>query len=257
MTAPAIRTLPRSFSSSSFLASRTSARTRRKALLAGSHLAGLAILVGFAAVPVAAQTASLASPSQIPLGSGFNHPGGLALDSHGNIFVADTGNSAVKEILAAGGYTTVNNLASGSFKNPQSLTLDAYGNVWVADTGNGAVKVISALSGYTTVSTVESSSLDGTPPTGVAIDKDGNLWVTGPYSSTLVGFFEFLALSGYVTNPIALATNSTDPTPALHWTKAKMFLSELHPRCSKFRRAITLEPTCWQLVKWLMRRVWR
>lgn len=37
----------------------------------------------------------------IPLGSGFSAPTGVAVDRSGNVFVADTGNNAVKEIVAA------------------------------------------------------------------------------------------------------------------------------------------------------------
>ena len=40
-------------------------------------------------------------------------PFGVAVDGSGNVFVADRDNNAVKEILAAGGYTTVNTLESG------------------------------------------------------------------------------------------------------------------------------------------------
>ena len=40
------------------------------------------------------------------LGSGFNSPIGVAVDGSGNVFVADTGNNAVKEIVAAGGTTS-------------------------------------------------------------------------------------------------------------------------------------------------------
>jgi hypothetical protein len=45
---------------------------------------------------------------------------GVAIDANGNVFVADTYNNAVKEILAAGGYTTVNMLGSG-FNQPASV----------------------------------------------------------------------------------------------------------------------------------------
>ncbi|MEO7064301.1 MAG: hypothetical protein ABI082_11095, partial [Dokdonella sp.] len=60
-------------------------------------------------------TGSLAAHAQtiVNLGSGFNQPYGVAVDSRGNVFVADTGNNAVKEILAVGGYTTVNTLGGG------------------------------------------------------------------------------------------------------------------------------------------------
>jgi DNA-binding beta-propeller fold protein YncE len=41
------------------------------------------------------------------LGSGFSYPSGVAVDGYGNLFVADNGNSAIKEIVASGGYSTV------------------------------------------------------------------------------------------------------------------------------------------------------
>ena len=62
-----------------------------------------------------AQTAHF-SGAVATLGSGFSFPSGVAVDGNGNIFVADTGNSSVKEILAAGGYTT------RAKKNTTSLT---------------------------------------------------------------------------------------------------------------------------------------
>lgn len=77
------------------------------------------------------------------LGSGFNSPGGVAVDASGNIFVADTGNSAVEEILASSGYSSVISLGSG-FNSPQGVAVDASPNVFVADTGNNAVEEILA-----------------------------------------------------------------------------------------------------------------
>jgi DNA-binding beta-propeller fold protein YncE len=59
------------------------------------------ILIGSAAASPPAEAAT------ITLGSGFNHPSGVVADASGNVFVADIFNHVVKEILAAGGYTTV------------------------------------------------------------------------------------------------------------------------------------------------------
>jgi DNA-binding beta-propeller fold protein YncE len=59
----------------------------------------------------------------------------------------------VKEILAAGGYTTVNTLGSG-FHIPERVAVDGSGNVFVADYDNDAVKKILAAGGYTTVKTL-------------------------------------------------------------------------------------------------------
>ncbi len=140
--------------------------------------------------------AYLTSGSTITLASGFNfnHPGGVAVDKYGNVFVADTGNSAVKEILAAGGYNTVVTLGSGSgnFNTPQSLALDAIGNVFVADTVDGVVKVITAGSGYTTVLPATPAYFDTLCfPAGVALDKNGNIFVTSSSSSLAIPWSSF------------------------------------------------------------------
>ena len=54
------------------------------------------------------------------VGSSFNSPQGVAVDATGNIFVADSGNNAVEEIPAAGGYARVVPLGS-TFNSPQGV----------------------------------------------------------------------------------------------------------------------------------------
>src|SRR5258707_8490736 len=71
----------------------------------------LSALVGLA--PSAEAQAAHFSGALSTVGSGFNNPQGLAVDGSGNVFVADTGHNAVKEILAGGGYSTVNTLGNG------------------------------------------------------------------------------------------------------------------------------------------------
>ena len=95
------------------------------------------------ALPVnaGAQTAHF-SYAQSTLGSGFSNPFGVAVDGSGNVFVADNANSAVKEILAAGGYTTVNTLGSG-FTYPRAVAVDGSGNVFVAY-GNAVKEILAA-----------------------------------------------------------------------------------------------------------------
>ena len=67
------------------------------------------------------------------------------MDNAGNVFVADYGNYAVKEIPAGGG--TPINIASG-FNDPYGVAVDAAGNLYVADDGNNAVKVVKPVGGY-------------------------------------------------------------------------------------------------------------
>ena len=130
--------------------------------------------------------------SQITLGSGFSFLHGVAVDASGNVFVADNGNSAVKEIAADGGYTTVNTLGSG-FSYPGGVAVDGSGNVFVADTYNSAVKEIVAAGGYATVKTLGSGF---SCPWGVAVDGSGNVFVADGCSRTVK---EIVAAGGYTT----------------------------------------------------------
>jgi len=79
----------------------------------------------------------------LTIGSGFDYPNGVAVDSSGNIYVADTGNSAVKRMDSSG--RNIITLGSG-FYHPFGVTVDSSGNVYVADTGNSAIKRITLRS---------------------------------------------------------------------------------------------------------------
>lgn len=58
----------------------------------------------------------------------------------GNVYVVDSSNNVVTEILAAAGYTTVNTLAvtDGNFSGPNGVAVDGSGNLFVADFENNA-----------------------------------------------------------------------------------------------------------------------
>jgi len=117
---------------------------------------------------------------------------GLAVDGSGNVFVADFGNNAVREIPSSGGYTMVTTLGSG-FYHPSGVAVDGSGNVFVADMYNNAVKEILAAGGYTTI-----NSLGGTfaGPSGVAVDGGGNVFVADSNNNAVK---EILAAGGYTT----------------------------------------------------------
>jgi streptogramin lyase len=137
-----------------------------------------------------AQTAQ--AGGMVTLGSGFSYPYSVAVDGSGNVFVADAANNAVKEIVAAGGYTTVNTLGSG-FSNPDGVAVDGSGNVFVADYGNNAVREIVAAGGYTTVNTLGSGF---NYPLGVAVDGSGNVYVADTNSNAVK---EIVEVGGYTT----------------------------------------------------------
>ncbi len=132
------------------------------------------------------------NPTILTLGGGVSLPGptGLAVDGNGNVFVS--GGSVVREIPAAGGYTTVNTLAGG-FSQIIGLAVDGSGNVFVADAGTSTVKEILAAGGYTTVNTLAANY---NQVYGLAVDAAGDLYLADPGNGAVE---ELPAASGYTT----------------------------------------------------------
>ena len=128
----------------------------------------------------------------------FFNPIGIAIDSAGNLFVADAANSTIRKIDPAGAVSTLAGSpqvtgsadgvgAAARFNSPTGLAIDNAGNVYVADSENRTIRVITAAG---VVSTFAGSagvigSADGvgaaasfTSPTGAATDSAGNVYVT-------------------------------------------------------------------------------
>ncbi len=131
----------------------------------------------------------------------LSHPMGVAVDSNGNIYIADTNNQRIRKITAG----TISTIAgdgeqffSGDgaaataavLNSPTGVAVDSSGNVYIADRHNQRVRMISG----TTISTIAGSgaasfsggfSGDGatatgallSKPSGVSVDAAGNIYV--------------------------------------------------------------------------------
>jgi hypothetical protein len=155
----------------------------------------------------------------------FHYPSGVAADSAGNVYVADTDNDIIRKIVASTGAVTTlagqagifgNIDATGSaarFNMPSGVAVDAAGNIYVADTLNNTLRKVTA-SGV--VSTLAGSprtpgSVDGTgsaaqfeAPQGLAIDSSGNLYVADTNNHTIR---KVVPSTGVVTTVAGLAGN--------------------------------------------------
>ena len=135
----------------------------------------------------------------------FFHPEGIAVDSIGNVYVADSYNHTIRKITPAGVVTTfagsagISGSADGTgsaarFNNPGAVTVDATGNVYVADSYNDTIRKITPDGMVTTLAGIAGSygSADGigssarfSGPNGIAVDAAGNLFVADSINNTI------------------------------------------------------------------------
>jgi len=125
----------------------------------------------------------------------FHTPSAVALDHEGNLYVADTGNHAVRKVAPDGAVTT---LAGGGspgyldgvgraarFNGPVGIAVDDAGIVYVADTYNDRIRRIAPDGAVTTLAgNGKPGLLDGAlldagfdTPSALAAGRDGTLYV--------------------------------------------------------------------------------
>lgn len=122
-------------------------------------------------------------------------PAGLALDSRGNLYIADPGNHRVRMVGAAGmihavagtgvsGWSGDNGAATDArLFYPWGVAVDSNDNLYIADTGNHRIRRVDAQTGIiTTAAGSTQGDDDGTPgklkfPRGVAVDSSGVIYV--------------------------------------------------------------------------------
>ena len=134
----------------------------------------------------------------------FYVPQGIAIDSTGNLYVADTYNNLIRKITPAGVVTTIAGKtkkkgkangkgAAASFSHPYGIAVDKAGNIYVADQGNNLVRKITpegivttfagnGIRGATDGNVKEASFYK---PMGVTLDKQGNVYIAD-YQNNLI-----------------------------------------------------------------------
>ena len=165
------------------------------------------ISTGFISTVAGTGTASYSGDGAAATSAALNTPSGVAVDSSGNIYIADRTNDRVRKVTISTGYisTVAGNgsscgtptsgcgdgsaATSANLTSPNSVALDSSGNIYIADSGDNRVREVTISSGY--ISTVAGNGTPGytgdgaaatsaeiNGPNGAALDSSGNVYIS-------------------------------------------------------------------------------
>jgi sugar lactone lactonase YvrE len=180
----------------------------------------------------------------------LDSPSGVAVDSSGNLYIADSLNSVIRKVSPSGAITTVagngyNRLGTGQpgfndggysgdggpatsaeLNNPYAVAVDASGNIYIADTYNRRIRKVDASGTITTVAgngyegsgDLGGYSGDGEPatsaelaqPFGVAVDNTGNIYIDDQNNNRI----RRVDASGVITTVVGGGISSGVSSPA-------------------------------------------
>ena len=147
----------------------------------GSSIVGTVGLTGMGTGPLGIfqpGTASVLNTGSLTLANPF----GVAVDGAGDLYIADTGNSRVVEVTAAG-VSSVLSTGGLTLYQTFSVAVDGAGDVYITDTGNNRVVEVTAAG---TASVLSTGSLTLNQPFSVAVDGAGDLYIADTGNNRVV-----------------------------------------------------------------------
>ena len=131
---------------------------------------------------------------------------GVAVDSIGNLYIADENNGRIRKVDATGAITTFAGggtsaadgvaATSAALNLPAGVAVDSAGNVYIAEYGGNRVRVVSSSDG--TIHTLAGNGLQGfagdggaatnaslNGPTDVKVDAQGNVYIADSLNSAI------------------------------------------------------------------------
>jgi sugar lactone lactonase YvrE len=122
----------------------------------------------------------------------FKYPEGVAVDTSGNVYVADEGNHRIQKFTSDGTFLTKwgsNGSGNGQFSGPYGVAVDASGNVYVADIYNYRIQKFTSYGTFLTKwGSLGSGDGQFANPMGVAVDSSGNVYVADTWNHRIQKF---------------------------------------------------------------------
>jgi RHS repeat-associated protein len=137
----------------------------------------------------------------------LSYPCGVAVDTSGNVYIADTGNNCIRKVDTSGIITTVTGDGTDGYSGdgglateaklrcPRGVAVDGSGNIYIADMNNNRIRKVDTNGIITTVAGdgTDGYSGDGGPaaqaelnwPDDVAVDGSGNLYIADTHNQCI------------------------------------------------------------------------
>ena len=128
----------------------------------------------------------------------FDVPTGITIDSHDNVYVVDSNHNRVQKFDSGGGFLLKwgeSGEGEGQFQLPQGLAVDGSDQLYVVDSGNNRLQKFDSQGRF--LFKWDNSQTPGTSrkadgqlngPEGIAIDRQGNVYLTDTQNARLEKF---------------------------------------------------------------------